>query len=230
VRRRTVWRRPSTGPWVVAASAALVFALLGCEDYAGGLFGTWPPELADAWSQHWPSGFYVQFSYDDPSRDAGSVSVSGPGISGSIDLAYDPYDDGWNSWTPPSSSVDFGPTHPAPPLTYTFYVAYYDGGPQTVDVVVDAFMEELPTNVSPSGDVYGNVTFTWTPVGRTGVEYQVQLNDTTYGRIWDSPRRVDISSTTYDGPPLSWGQMYNYFVVASADAESFGQGSFTWYP
>ena len=229
--RRTAWTRPSRGPRLVAASAILVCALLGCDDYAGGLFGTWPPELAEAWSQHWATGFTAHFSYDDPDRSAAYVRVSGPGISGSIDLTYDPSYEGWNSWTFPSNSVDFGLTHPLPPLTYTFEIDYYDSGPQTVEAVVDAFMEELPTNLTPSGDVYGPLSsFTWTPFSQTGVAFQVQLNDASFGRLWESARVTDVSSITYDGPPFSWGETYTYFVVASADATSFGMGSFTWYP
>lgn len=206
---------------------ALVFgsALTGCE-FEGGLFGTW----IEAWSQHWPGSFMVHLSYLDHDQRAFSVSVSGPGISGSLDLTYNAWEGEWNSLTLPSSSVDFGAAHPAPPLTYTFSVTDASGT-WTAQAVVDAFMEELPTNVLPSGDVFGSFSFSWTPLSQSGVEYQVQLSDQFFNRLWDSDRQGDISSVPYSGQSLVPGTTYNYWVAAEkGDVESFGVGSFTWYP
>jgi hypothetical protein len=96
--------------------------------------------------------------------------------------------------------------------------------------VVECFMDELPSNLSPTGTIAGNPTFTWTRVGQTHVQYQVQLEDADYARIWESDELEDMSSVVYNGPPLTPGMTYQYYVQAqtnSGSCSSLATGSFT---
>jgi hypothetical protein len=173
----------------------------------------------EAVSQHWPDGYYGQFTYVDPSMTASSVTVAGPGISGSLALTYSSSYGSWNSWTAPSSPLYFGSTHPAPPLEYTFTVNDSSGSWTATDTI-DCFMTEFATNLAPSGTVVGSPTvFTWTKVSQTNIEYQVQVNDSFYNRIWDSPILIDASSVAYSGPALTLGGTYNYYVVADPQVD-----------
>jgi chitodextrinase len=185
--------------------------------------------FADAWSRHWFSGYSVDVMYRDPQHLASSVTVTGPGITGAMALGYDSDNGRWGSWIPPGSQIFFGPTHPQPPLTYVFAVTG-GSGTRMETAVVECFMDELPSNLSPTGTIAGNPTFTWTRVGQTHVQYQVQLEDADYARIWESDELEDMSSVVYNGPPLTPGMTYQYYVQAqtnSGSCSSLATGSFT---
>lgn len=181
-------------------------------------------------SQHWPDGYYGQFSYVDPGMTATSVTVAGPGIEGSLALAYNSTEGSWNSSTAPSSPLYFGSTYPAPPLEYTFTVNDSSGSWTATDTI-DCFMTEFATNLEPSGTINGSLaTFSWDLVSQTNITYQVQLDNSSNNRIWNSPKLIDASSVAYSGPALTLGGTYYYYVVADPQVDeecaSFAEGNF----
>ena len=183
---------------------------------------------AYASSQHWSGNYLVQLSYDDPNRDATSVSVTGPGITGSKALTYS--DGRWNSWTPPSSFVSFGTTYPAGlPFTYTFSISD-NSGTRTASSTVACFQESFASELAPVGTASGTPTFSWTGINDINARYEVQLSDDN-GRIWNSANVIG-TSIMYSGPALSPGVTYHYDVVvnrsSTCDEESFAQGSFVY--
>ncbi|MBI4691319.1 MAG: Ig-like domain-containing protein, partial [Nitrospirae bacterium] len=211
----------------------------GVKDLAGNAmtsdyvwtFTTEASTLVEAHSKYWSDGYYVQFSYYDPGYTATSVSVTGYGITGSLTLTYNTTKGRWDSYTSPSNNLYLGTTYPTPPVTYTFTITDSTGTWTATDAV-DCFMTEFATTLSPLGTVTtATPTFSWTAVSQTNMEYQVQLNDSSGSRIWDSQIGVDISSTTYNGPALTSGATYYYYVVVrpvGGDCESFAQGSFVY--
>lgn len=183
-----------------------------------------------AHSQHWSGGYNVQLEYKDQNRTATSVSVTGPGITGSKALTFEPGRGSWNSWTLPSTPVSFGLAYPSGlPFTYTFTITEATGI-RTATSTVSCFQEQFATNVSPSGTVSGSITFSWTGISHSNAQYEVQLSSSA-GRIWESP---DVSGTSvaYTGPALTPGATYYYDVVvtrsSTCNQESFARGSFTY--
>jgi hypothetical protein len=180
-------------------------------------------------SQHWPDGYTVELGYEDQNKSATAVSVTGPGITGSMALTYDINNGQWDSWTYPSTNINFGTSHPTPPLTYTFSIK--DGtGTWTATSKVACFQDVFATNLLPTGTVTGTPTFSWTGINDVNALYRIELNDNNYNRIWNSQ---DISGTyfLYSGPALSSGTTYFYYVIithsSSCNEGSFAQGSFT---
>ena len=181
-------------------------------------------------SQHWPNEFIVHLVYYDPNKTVTSVSVTGPGISGSKSLTYSASNDSWNSWTSPSTSVSFGATYPTGlPFTYTFSITSTTGT-KTATSTVSCFQVQSATNLSPTGTTSGTPTFSWTGINDPNALYQVQLSNNS-GRIWNSP---DVSGTSvmYTGPALTSGTTYYYDVIvdesSACDESSFAQSSFTY--
>jgi len=183
---------------------------------------------ADA--QHWPSGYSIQFYYPDPSRAATSVTVAGPGITGSMALSYNTTRGQWDAYTA-GTGVSFGNTYPVGlPYTYTFTIT--DTSTWTATSTVSCFQEKFATIISPTGTVTGTPTFSWTGIGDFGAEYAVQVNDSNYNQIWQAGN-LSGTSIVYGGPNLTLGATYNYFVVVEggstcSDGSSFASGSFTY--
>ncbi|MBI4844423.1 MAG: InlB B-repeat-containing protein, partial [Nitrospirae bacterium] len=236
----TTWTRPSgpdgsiLGIWTLSEiSTGNLFeitfnnngtvTLIGFIARCGGGAGSENPKAAP---QHWADGYYVQLRYVDPEQTASSVSVTGPGITGSAALTYNTE---WNSWGSgtPESEIFLGTSYPAElPFTYTFTITD-ETGTWTADSTVSCFEENFATGLSPAGTVTGTPTFSWTGISDPGVRYGVELHS--YGStIWS---RYDISGTSivYDGPPLLPGTTYDYDVPLKRGAcgESYAQGSFT---
>jgi hypothetical protein len=183
-----------------------------------------------AGSEHWANGYYVELSYEDPNKTATSVIVTGPGITNSMALTYDKNNGQWDSWTSPSTNINFGMTHPTLPLTYTFSITDATGT-WTSTSKMSCFQESFATNLSPIGQVTGTPTFNWTGINDVNALYQVQLSDVNFNSIWNS-QKVSNNSILYNGPALSSGMTYNYAVVithsSSCDQQSLAQGSFTY--
>ncbi|MCX6248334.1 MAG: hypothetical protein NTW10_11430 [Bacteroidetes bacterium] len=185
----------------------------------------------DANSQHWAEGYYtVELDYNDQNRSATLVTVTGPGISGSKTLTYSTSYQSWNSWTSPSTNVDFGLSPPSPPLTYTFHVTDATGT-WTAAATINCFQVPIVTDLLPTGIVTGTPVFSWTGINDVNVRYQVQLSDNNHNRIWESDETSGIT-LSYGGPALTSGATYNYFVVitqsSSCNSQSLTQGSFTY--
>ncbi|MBI5204314.1 MAG: exo-alpha-sialidase, partial [Nitrospirae bacterium] len=179
-----------------------------------------------AWSNHWSTGYYVPLGYKDPGQTAISVSVTGPGITDSLSLAYDENWGGWNSWILENTPF-LGATSPTGlPYTYTFSITDGTGtwtAPSTVSYVVEPFA----TGLAPTGTISVNPAFAWAEVSG-GYTYGVELHDNSGATIW-SVYDLTTPSIAYPGSPaLTEGMTYNYDVVVR-DAygnESFAQASF----
>lgn len=169
-----------------------------------------------AYSMHRSDGYYVLLSYEDPNKKATSVSVSGPGITGSMALTYDANNGKWDSWTFPSTNVNFGMSPPTPPLTYTFSITDATGT-WTAISKMSCFQEMFATNLLPTGIVTGTPTFSWTGINDSNVLYQVQLVDINDNRIWSS-QEISGTSILYSGPALTSGATYGYCVVTQSTA------------
>jgi PKD repeat protein len=163
---------------------------------------------ADAHSAHFTSGYYIQLMVDDPDQTIQSVSVTGPGIDGSLSLLSGIRPDQW--WSHPN--VSLGMTPPSLPLVYTFTITEKSANIFIVKDVVLSYVEDFATNLSPANSevVTGELVFSWTGIDLPDVSYQVQLNDSEDNRIWDSPIITNISYE-YDGPALAPGN-YQYYV------------------
>jgi hypothetical protein len=182
-------------------------------------------------SQHWSNGYYVRPEYDDPNQTATSVAVIGPGITGSLSLAYDTNYKKWISWSLPGNPVYFGTTHPAAPLTYTFTITDASGA-MIATATVGCFMEFFATNLSVAKDGAGNLVFSWTKVPYNNMSYRVELlnPNPSLPSIWNAYDLLDASSVTYTGPALTPGTTYSYDVGvsdSSGECASFTSASFT---
>jgi hypothetical protein len=165
---------------------------------------------ANAHSSHFADGYYVQLMVDDPNQTVQSVTVSGPGIDGSISLikgVYPFYPNQW--WSKPN--VNLGDNPPSLPLVYTFTITDKTGTYNIYDSV-QSYVVNFTTNLLPEGTQTSgdSLVFSWTGVEIEGVKYKVELCDKNWNRIWDSPLITD-TSFTYNGPVLALGD-YQYFV------------------
>jgi len=188
-----------------------------------------------AYSLHWPNDYFVNFGYDDQSKTASSVSVTGPGISTSDVLGYDNSDGSWSSWTSPGTQIDFGTTTPTGlPFTYTFSITdATTSNTSTATATLTCFQEKFATNLSSTGMSTGqHLTFSWAGIGDSSAVYQVQLNDNNYNRVWDS-NETHATAIVYGGPVLTSGTTYHYDVVVTSsstcDQSSLARGNFV-YP
>ena len=190
------------------------------------------PSNVGASSQYWPneSGndkYSVYLCYTNPNPPASTVSVSGPGITGSQPLTYNtPY----TLW---DYSLALGTTLPTLPLTYTFTIT--DTSTWTTTATVSCFMQEYATNLSPTGTITtATPTFTWTGISASDAQYQVQLNDSYGNRIWNS-NTSSSTSVVYNGPSLVSGNSYSFNVGTNSDSTCKDGGSvvytsFTYQP
>jgi len=169
---------------------------------------------AYVWSEVLPSGDYqVSLSYQDPQHEATSVSVTGPGISGSQTLKY--YDNAgageWNiSGTVPGGVIDISTFLQTPPYTYTFTVIISD--PDNKWDETSCFVD-WPTDLSTPAwkALTKTLTFSWTGVTDAS-GYVVQLKDSSYNLIWESPE-TSANSIVYSGAAvLTPGATYYYYV------------------
>jgi len=174
------------------------------------------------------TNFYSAFSVDDPGHAITSVTVTGTGIDGALSL--EPMDGEWSSF----GSIDYGTN---PPSNASYTITIVDGsGTHTYNRIVDGGVTGFATNLSPSGNVYGNPTFTFTGLARDGVEYNVGVFDSNGNGIWysDVPQQpINFCPYTlsidYSGPPLSPGSTYNYYVRCKiGENSSIAAGQFTY--
>ncbi len=124
----------------------------------------------------------------------------------------------------------------APPahMPYTFTYAITDTtGTWTTTATVSCFQMRFVSGVAPAGTVAGTPTFSWTGIHDPKAVYGVELNDSTGKRIW-SNHAIAGTSIVYDGPALTPGTTYTYYVLVessstcSEQASSFVTGSFTY--
>ena len=166
---------------------------------------------ANAHSAHFADGYWVQLMIDDPNQTVQSVTVSGPGIDGSISLVkgiHPFYPNQW--WSNPN--VSLGDNPPGLSLDYTFTITDEIGNIYNINDSVQSYVVDFATNLLPVGtQAYGDpLVFSWIGVEIEGARYKVELHDNNWNRIWDSPLIIN-NSFTYYGPILASGD-YQYFV------------------
>jgi hypothetical protein len=182
----------------------------------------------EAGSVHQGESYYAQFYVDDPAHTINSVTVTGTGIAGTLNL--DHFDGSWGSF----GSVNYGANPPSNAF-YTITINEKSGGMLTYDRIIDGGVTGFATNLTPSGSVSGNITFTFTGSPRDGVRYDVTVFDADWNQIWDSdtdPQTIGFCPNSllinYTGPQLASGT-YNYNVISKiGDNSSQAVGQFTY--
>ena len=171
--------------------------------------------------------YFSLFNIHDPSHAIHSVTVAGTGISGTLDLDY--FGEGWNSF----EAINYGLN---PPSSASYTITIIDGsGTHTYNRIIDGGVTGFATNLSPSGNVYGNPIFTFTGLPRDGVGYEVTVFDSNWNWIWEAevpPQTTSFCpytlSISYSGPALSPG-IYHYNVNSKiGDNFSMAVGQFTY--
>ena len=215
------WTRPSgtagviSGTWNTVDTDGNTFSLtLGADGaawLAGNIVtcnGSGSAVKADA--SHWSNGYFVQLRYSDPTHSASAVSVSGPGISNSVSLTYNTNFGSWGSGTA-ESIINLGSTYPSGlPYSYTFTITG-NSGTWTAPSTVSCFQQQFVSNLSVSGTVAGNPSFSWTGIADANAVYGVQLNVHNGGFVWAN-YHVTGTSITYNGPALVPGTNYDFVV------------------
>jgi hypothetical protein len=190
----------------------------------------------DAWS----SGYGLSISIFDPNRTLTALSVSGPGITGSLDITAFSYDLATASWRSISPIVVGDSSGPPPLSSLAYAVSITDSqGSSQRSVSASALLPALtaeyvgPVNVA----VRGSLTFRWATEGvGSPVSYRVLLYGDACpmagappagGPLWTSspvagaPYRagsswnVGTTSIPYSGPPLPNGDYC--FAVQAVD-------------
>lgn len=169
------------------------------------------------------AGYTVNIVYPDSTQSASSVSVTGPGITGSLSLTYDSSNKQWDSY---QNSVMFT-TRPQPPLSYSVTVTDSAGGQTTSTATVGCVMNSLPTAGSAPSST-GSQNFTWTMLSLPyqNIIYDIELSDTSGTRLWNSYDNngsvLDQSSLAYTGSALTAGTNYLYNLTANIDTADGG--------
>lgn len=185
---------------------------------------------ARALSFHTPGNYDVMLVVRDLQHAATAVTVSGPGITGELALAYEAQYGQWASWGV-SGFPRFGDAPPALPLSYQFTLTHSDATTSTVTATVTAFVEGFATNLSPADGVAvsGDLVFSWNGPG-TGYIYRVELADASEVLLWDMDG-LTATTADYGGGPLSAG-VYRLRIqtVDSAGNRSMSVTTFTYTP
>ncbi|MEM4212982.1 MAG: carboxypeptidase-like regulatory domain-containing protein, partial [Thermoplasmatales archaeon] len=180
-------------------------------------------------SHHFQDGYYVNVWIDDENEKIQSATISGPGITGSLGLTKQ--GSGWSL----TQSAFISSTQPAGDQIYTIQITDKNGVTDTYQKKITGYVEQFATNLSPTGTVLNQITFSWT--GITGAKrYHIELMKNDYSRIWNkydiAPTLNNTYSVNYDGPPLEQGT-YRYFIVSVVETDgmdnfSFAEGQFTY--
>lgn len=179
------------------------------------LYGNQQKYGVEAYSGHTATSYWVSLTADDPADTITSVSVTGPGITGSLELIRDAGRHQWISWNvaPPYTNIgpQFGLTPPTPPLVYTFSIT--DNEETTgATAAVTGFVEPFATPLSPApgATLPGLTAFGWTGQDN-GYRYGIELNDSGWTRLWGA-YGIAAESVPYDGPVLAPG-LYHYNLL-----------------
>ena len=177
-------------------------------------------------SQHLWDGYYVWVDVYDQYHVVTSATVSGYGITGTKNLEYSN-----GSWSLTGQMPFLGTTSPVSPVSYTFTITT-PTGTTTKTQSVTGYVTQFATNLLPTGNVSGPITFSWTGISGAS-SYGVSLfEEGTYNQIW---QLYDLHNTTqaYNGPALVSGKTYFYnvqSVIVTNDMwnQSSAQGQFTY--
>lgn len=197
-----IWKKENDGVWRIYGNQQTygVYAFTGHSRQQG------------------PDSYWVEISVNDPNDSIASVSVTGSGITGIINLVYDTANQEWHSqWDGINMSWN---SKPALPLTYTITVTS-KSGPQTVfEKTLSGFVDVFAANVSPDAGqtTSGPVVFSWPPLPGN-YSYAVELDGPAFNRIWN---RMDLMTpyVVYDGPPLLDGS-YTFNAQVRDENDNF---------
>jgi hypothetical protein len=178
------------------------------------------------YSAHDISGYWIEIYVEDFDHNATAVSVTGPGIAGTADLAYNPSEERWD--TSSSSKLAFTGS-PLTPLPLTYDVAITDGsGTIYSQVIIYDYIEVFASNLTPGGgqSVTENPVFSWTGVGGD-YTYEIHLDRTDWHK-----HNLTSTSILYDGVPLTPDTTYEWHVnVADQhDNISYAFATFVYQP
>ncbi len=177
-----------------------------------------------AFSGHTQTANWVEIIVEDPDSTITSVSVTGPGLTGSINLNHDDTQNNWVSWPTTAPYTNFGPefgtNQPALPLTYTLTIVDSAQASTTTTATVNNFVNVFAAPLYPeSGQAISDLqSFSWTGVG-SSYRYAVELNDANGVRLFNI---YDItgSSVAYTDQPLVPGS-YSYSLQVRDNDENF---------
>ncbi|MBN2406824.1 MAG: carboxypeptidase regulatory-like domain-containing protein [Elusimicrobia bacterium] len=163
--------------------------------------------------------YFVEIILIDRDAKASSVTVSGYGVSGEMELDYEDYGERkWATWASSSTEIGGWYSPPTPPLYYTIKV--YDGGePLVYESTVTAFMSALPADLSPASGEYLTVepgSYTWSSVAGAD-NYWFRLTDRgTNNNMFSQLHEAGNLSVTYvaSSVALAAGHHYEYTVTA----------------
>jgi uncharacterized protein (DUF2141 family) len=131
----------------------------------------------------WGESYNINLNFQSVKKQVVKVQVvSGPGISGPIDLGLDKSD--FSLWL----GV---PSRPAVGDAYQVTLTYQDGTPpETVPVLVSAVLDGFATPLAPVGLIPFNATptFSWSAPSPAPAEYNYNLwlSDSNYNGVWDA--------------------------------------------
>jgi len=190
------------------------------------LYGNQEKYEIHAYSMHFHNGYYVNFAIPDEDQNIRSVAVSGPGITGTLNLTYQ----AWGGWAL-SEGLFISQQKPTDTLTYSITITGKDNSQDTYEKTITGYVENFATNLSPQDTVTGQIVFSWTGI-LNAHRYAIELYDAEGNRIWE---KYDIPPSTtsvpYDGPSLSPGT-YVFNIVSAIETQgvdnfSFAKGQFT---
>lgn len=184
----------------------------------------------DVYSAHHMDGNYTgNIIIDDEHQRIISASATGTGMpTGGVVLGKST-DGRW--WGLPGDGPypDLGTSPPSAPPTYVITIVD-DMGTHTVERSITGYVEEFASNLSPTGNVTGMVTFSWTGISNAD-GYTLSLENSNYERIWDNyeiePTASNAYSIVYDGPTLTPGETYHYHIGSHINTDGNWNGSFS---
>ncbi|MFC1859014.1 carboxypeptidase regulatory-like domain-containing protein, partial [Thermodesulfobacteriota bacterium] len=178
-------------------------------------YGNQEKYSAQVQSGHTADNYWVNLFVHDGSETITSVSVTGPGIDGDLNLIHDVYGKRWLSWTFEEGSFqnfgpEFGATEPTTPITYIFTISDSEGA-SIINATVNQFVNVFTSDLYPANGqtVTDTLTFSWSDAG-VEYNYDVMLFDSTGNYVW-SINDIASTSIAYNGPALTPGS-YTYYL------------------
>jgi hypothetical protein len=203
----TIWTRTSStaddpaGEWTTTDQSGNTYtATITAANTTSGEISLTGEMIVCAYA--WSSDDYkVRLSYQDPGHAATTVAVTGNGISGSLSLDYSAGE--WSTTDP----IALGSSH-EPPYTYVFTI----NDSETKWDEASCFVEWATSLYTEWTAKTNTLTFYWTAISDSGALYVVQLKDSSYNLIWESFPNTATSVDYLDGPALTAGNTYYYYV------------------
>jgi hypothetical protein len=228
------------GDYMTADSQAIAVSVTSADGTGANFALSGQPAEVSVGTNHWMDSYGSGYSLNFQARGIHNlpvnVSVSGPQIPGTMDMAADQDGGGtFRSWTGVPNRPQV-----SPPDSYSFNVAYADGSstgsfPLTAQIM--GVMDSAATPSSPSGSISSATpTFTWSaPANPPATQYFYNISLDGNGMHWESQQMPasQLSATyNFDGsaPPLAPGAQYTWHInVSDGNGNSAGSAglSFT---